>query len=120
MQGKKDTIFEQTSLYHIGIVVKSVDKSVRFYTETFGIGPFEVREVNFQTASFFGKKGGYRGKRAFAKLGQITLELIEHIEGKTIHEVFLKQKGEGLHHLGFGFFWRNLLKSSRQYDVLHL
>ncbi len=27
--------------------------------------------------------------------------LIELIEGKTIHEAFLKEKGEGLHHIGF-------------------
>jgi len=29
------------------------------------------------------------------------VELIELIDGKTIHEDFLKEKGEGLHHLGF-------------------
>jgi hypothetical protein len=31
----------------------------------------------------------------------MMIELIELIEGKTIHEQFLKERGEGLHHLGF-------------------
>jgi hypothetical protein len=34
-------------------------------------------------------------------LGPIQIELIELIDGKTIPEAFLKEKGEGLHHLGF-------------------
>lgn len=85
----------------MGIVVKNVDETVKFYKDVFGIGPFEIREVHYPNATFYGKRAGYRGKRAFGKLGPITFELIEHIEGKTIHEAFLKEKGEGVHHLGF-------------------
>jgi methylmalonyl-CoA/ethylmalonyl-CoA epimerase len=94
-------VFEPSSLYHVGMVVRSVDETAKYYEEAFGIGPFEIREVNFSDATFMGEKGGYRGKRGFAKLGDITLELMEHIEGKTIHDSFMKCKGEGLHHLGF-------------------
>ncbi len=93
--------FDPSTIFQLGIVVKSIDETVKFYEEVFGIGPFEIREVNFPTATFYGEKAGYRGKRAFAKLGPITFELIELIEGKTIQEAFLKEKGEGLHHIGF-------------------
>ena len=44
---------------------------------------------------------GYRGKRAFFNLGPIQIELIELVDGKIIHESFLREKGEGLHHVGF-------------------
>jgi catechol 2,3-dioxygenase-like lactoylglutathione lyase family enzyme len=101
MDSKNKTIFEPSRIFQAGIVVKSVDQTVKFYEETFGMGPFEIREVNYPTATFYGEKSGYRGKRAFGKLGPITFELVDLIDGKTIHEAFLKERGEGLHHLGF-------------------
>jgi len=93
--------FDASTLCQVAIVVKSVDDAVKFYNEVFGIGPFERMEVNFPSATYYGEKGGYRGKRAFAKLGPVTLELIELMDGKTVHEDFLKEKGEGVHHLAF-------------------
>jgi methylmalonyl-CoA/ethylmalonyl-CoA epimerase len=101
MPGQGIPSFDPSNLCQIAIVVKSIDETVKFYTEVFGIGPFEIREVDFPNATYYGRKAGYRGKRAFAKLGPVTLELIELIEGKTVHEDFLKEKGEGLHHIGF-------------------
>ncbi len=101
MAAKGMTSFDPSTLCQVAIVVKSIDETVKFYTEVFGIGPFEIREVHFPHATYYGQKGGYRGKRAYAKLGSVTLELIELIDGKTVHEAFLKEKGEGLHHLGF-------------------
>ena len=92
--------FDPSRLCQIAVVVKSIDETVKFYQELFAIGPFEIREANFPNATYYGKKAGYRGKRAFAQLGPVTLELIELIEGKTVHEDFLKEKGEGLHHIG--------------------
>ena len=101
MPNKGMTSFDPSALCQVAIVVRSIDETVKFYTEVFGIGPFEIREVDFPNATYYGQKAGYRGKRAFAKLGPVTLELIELIEGKTVHEDFLKEKGEGLHHIAF-------------------
>src|SRR3990170_8001026 len=101
MQTQGITSFDPSALCQVAVVVKSVDETVKFYTEVFGVGPFEILEINFPNATYHGQQAGYRGKRAFAKLGPVTLELIELIEGKTVHEDFLREKGEGLHHLGF-------------------
>ena len=40
-------------------------------------------------------------KTGFFWLGNIQIELIQVIKGKTIHSKFLEEKGEGIHHLGF-------------------
>ena len=101
MPDAKIPSFDPKALCQVAIVVRDIDKTVAFYSEVFGIGPFEICEVTFSNATYYGQKAGYRGKRAFAKMGPVTLELIELIDGKTIHEDFLNEKGEGLHHIGF-------------------
>jgi len=99
--GREDEIFEPSRFCQVGIVVNSVDEAVKYYQELFGFGPFEVRHVDYPDATYYGKTAGYRGKRAFFYLGPIQIELIELVDGKTIHEAFLNEKGEGVHHIGF-------------------
>ncbi len=101
MNEPKNEIFDPSSLFQIGVVVKSIDETIEYYRKTFGFGPFEIREVEFPDATYYGKIAGYRGKRAFFNLGPIEIELIELKGGKTIHEDFLREKGEGLHHIAF-------------------
>ena len=118
MTTKGISSFDSSAFCQVGIVVRSIDETVKFYTEVFGIGPFEIREVDFPNATYHGQKAGYRGKRAFAKLGPVTLELIELIEGKTVHEDFLKEKGEGLHHIAFAV--KDLKKSEAEAEKVGL
>jgi len=94
-------IFQPSNFFQIGIVVRSIDDTLNYYQKVFGFGPFEIRYVDYPTATYFGEKAGYRGKRAFFNLGPIQVELLELIDGQTIHEDFLRDKGEGLHHIGF-------------------
>ncbi len=98
---KKEEIFPPSAFCQVGIVVRSIDETLKFYEKVFGFGPFEIREVDYPTATYYGETAGYRGKRAFFHLGPIQIELIELRDGKTIHEAFLKEKGEGVHHLAF-------------------
>jgi 4-hydroxyphenylpyruvate dioxygenase-like putative hemolysin len=101
MNHSTEGIFDPSNLCQIGIVVKNIDETVNYYREAFGMGSFDIRYVDYPTASYFGEIAGYRGKRAFFHLGPIEIELIELIDGKTIHEAFLKERGEGIHHIGF-------------------
>ena len=105
------TIVTQPGFFQIGIVVKSVDETIKYLKEKFGFGPFEIKYVDFSHATYYGKTEGYRGKRGFYQMGPIQIELIELVDGKTIHADFLKEKGEGLHHLGF---WVNDLAESKK------
>jgi methylmalonyl-CoA/ethylmalonyl-CoA epimerase len=100
-QKPKNLIFQPSSFCQVGIVVKNIDETIDYYKEKFGFGPFEIREVDYPNATYYGETAGYRGKRAFFYLGPIQVELIELKDGKTIHEAFLREKGEGLHHIAF-------------------
>lgn len=94
-------ILNPSAFCQIGIVVNNIDETVKYYTEMFGFGPYEIKHVDYSDATYYGQPVGYRGKRAFFHLGNIEIELVELIDGKTIHEDFLKECGEGLHHIGF-------------------
>ena len=101
MRDEDEKIFDPSHICQIGIVVKNIDETLKYYREKFGMGPFEIRSVDYPTASYYGETEGYRGKRAFFQLGPMQIELIELVDGKTIHESFLREKGEGIHHIGF-------------------
>ena len=94
-------IMDPSAFCQIGIVVRNIDETVKYYTEMFGFGPYEIKYVDYSDATYHGEPAGYRGKRAFFHLGNIEIELIELVDGKTIHEDFLKEHGEGLNHIGF-------------------
>ncbi|MFC2058731.1 VOC family protein [Chloroflexota bacterium] len=89
------------ALDQIGIVVKDVDKAIEYYSSVFGLGPFYVREVEPDNMVYRGQVSGCRMKLAFTVSGPVEIELIQILEGETIHSDFLREKGEGLHHLRF-------------------
>jgi methylmalonyl-CoA/ethylmalonyl-CoA epimerase len=90
-------------IVHACVVVRDVEKTARNLTERFGIGPWEVRLKSYpkSQASIRGEPVEYTLKFAYAKVGPITLELVETVKGRTIYLEFLERHGEGLHHLGF-------------------
>ena len=98
---KEKEIFPPSGFCQIGVVVRNIDETLKFYENFFGFGPFEIREVDYPTATYHGSTACYRGKRAFFYLGPIQIELIELRDGKTIHEDFLREKGEGVQHIAF-------------------
>ena len=89
------------SQLHIGVVVKDMDATMQRLSSIFGIGPWDVRERHYPPERVVVGKGPFSYRVAFAALGPIELELIEVLEGSTIHAEFLRTKGEGLHHIGF-------------------
>ena len=89
---------------HIGIVVDDADAAAEFYTRTFGLGPFSTRIYDMNEAPYFrvnGQQSPAIFKAAIAFSGAIFIELVEVIEGQTVHTEFLKQRGAGLQHLAF-------------------
>ena len=85
----------------IGIVVRDVDEAVEFFTSTFGWGPFRISEVEMKGFSYGDRTGDCRLKMAFARSGDVEIELIQVLEGQTPHSDFLRRHGEGMQHLRF-------------------
>lgn len=85
----------------IGIVVRNIDQAVEFFTSMFGWSPFQIRESEMKGFTYDGRPGDCRLKMAFARSGDIEIELIEVLEGETPHSDFLRRHGEGMQHLRF-------------------
>ena len=78
------------NVHHIGIVVRSLKDTLITFNELFGLKADKIMELEQ-----FGVKA------AFIPLNDISLELIEPASPNSDAERFLKEKGEGLHHISF-------------------
>ena len=75
---------------HIGIAVKNLDESIKYYTEVLGLECYNIEEVKDQKV-----------KTAFFKVGATKIELLESTDPEGPIGKFIEKKGEGIHHLAF-------------------
>ena len=85
----------------IGVVVEDLDRAAAFLESSFGLGPFRVEELEAPNVWDRGQEKHIKARLGFAMMGQVELELIHIVEGDSVHLEFLRQHGEGIHHLGF-------------------
>lgn len=79
-----------THIEHIGIAVKNLDESIKFYEDVFGLKCYAIEEVKDQKV-----------KTAFFQIGETKIELLESTEPDSPISKFIKNKGEGIHHIAF-------------------
>ncbi len=79
-----------THIEHIGIAVKNLDDSIKYYEDVLGLECYAVEEVKDQKV-----------KTAFFMLGQTKIELLESTDPEGPIGKYLEKKGEGVHHLAF-------------------
>jgi methylmalonyl-CoA/ethylmalonyl-CoA epimerase len=92
---------ELPEVSQIGVVVEDLDRVASFLESSFGLGPFRVEEVEAPNVWDRGQEKHIKARLGFAMMGQVELELIQIVEGDSVHLEFLRQHGEGIHHLGF-------------------
>jgi len=93
--------FALPDVSHIGVVTNNLDKTMRELEDLYGLKPFMVMEPGYVNTYLRGKPAEFKLKSAFYRSGQVVLEVISALEGDTIYAAWLKEKGEGLHHLGY-------------------
>jgi methylmalonyl-CoA/ethylmalonyl-CoA epimerase len=85
-----EVTMELTHIEHIGIAVKNLDESIKFYENVFGLKCYAVEEVKDQKV-----------KTAFFQIGETKIELLESTEQDGPISKFIEKKGEGIHHIAF-------------------
>lgn len=77
-----------TVVDHIGIAVKSIEESLKFWEGTLGIKCTGIEEVTEQKV-----------KTAFLPIEDTEIELLEGTSEESPVSKFIEKKGEGIHHL---------------------
>jgi len=88
---------------HVGLVVEDCEKAAALWSRLFGI-EFETRVYDMSEAPYFlvnGKPAQPKFKASIGFSGDVFVELVEVMEGETVHTEFLRRRGEGLQHLAF-------------------
>ncbi|MDO8490623.1 MAG: VOC family protein, partial [Dehalococcoidia bacterium] len=95
---------EIPQLEQVGLVVKDLQKSMESMWNSFGIGPWSVYVYpasSLREMTYRGQKGRFGMQVARAKRGAMEMELIQPTEGENSYSDFLKERGDGIHHLGW-------------------
>jgi methylmalonyl-CoA epimerase len=96
--------FNGTKIVQIGIVVRDVEKYAKSYAKFLGV---EVPNISISETEdkaktqYHGQPTKARVKQAFFHFDNITIELLEPVGGPSTWEEFLKNNGEGVHHIAF-------------------
>ncbi len=75
---------------HIGIAVKSIEESKKYYEEVLGLECYKVEEVADQKV-----------KTAFFMIGQTKIELLEPTDPESTVAKFIEKRGQGIHHIAY-------------------
>lgn len=83
-------IFETIEgLHHVAFAVKSLDETVKFYQETFGLGPPVKTEI-IQDQGV---------KACLISTGNAYIELLEPVDPNSTVARFIEREGEKIHHI---------------------
>jgi len=75
---------------HIGIAVKNLDESIKYYEQVLGLECYNIEDVKDQKV-----------KTAFFQVGDTKIELLESTDPEGPIGKFIEKKGEGIHHMAF-------------------
>lgn len=83
----------------VGFVVRDLEQAIALYTPLFG--EFRILEAPDMEWDYRGQQEVSSLRLGLAQHGDLEIELIEWISGKTPHKEFLDAGREGLQHLRF-------------------
>jgi catechol 2,3-dioxygenase-like lactoylglutathione lyase family enzyme len=87
-------------LSQYAVVVRSLEK-VSAYWEKLGFPKMEITHGALSDLVYRGQPGKFDQRLGWHRHGTVTWEWIEPVAGPTVYEDFLKDHGEGFHHLAF-------------------
>lgn len=93
---------EYTDVLQVGIICKDLESTLKTYTDKYGLGPWNRYRFDKDTVADMkrmGKRVDYAMDLALGQIGNVQWELIQPLDDKSDYAVFLKEHGEGVHHV---------------------
>ena len=89
-------------IIQVAHLVQNLDVAMERYVRILGIEPWSVytfEAPKLRECTYREKPSDAAWRLALSWVGNVQLELIENLRGETVYTAFLKNKGEGLHHI---------------------
>jgi methylmalonyl-CoA/ethylmalonyl-CoA epimerase len=104
MKNPNQPIINVTEMDQIGFVVRDCVKSAESLWKFFGIGPWNIVTIPagfLEHMTYHGKSArfGFKAANTLNKMGGIEIELLEPLDGESVYRDFLRDHGEGFHHI---------------------
>jgi methylmalonyl-CoA/ethylmalonyl-CoA epimerase len=99
-----ENLLGTTTVVQVAIVVRDIQAKARAWAKLLGVPAPDVRVTGPAEETQIQYRGGTtpaRAKLAFFQLGQVSLELIEPVDGPSTWKEHLDAHGESLHHIAF-------------------
>jgi methylmalonyl-CoA/ethylmalonyl-CoA epimerase len=93
-------------LHHVGIPVRDLDKSIKDY-QSLGTASFQPEFVidssRFAEYLVYGKTPDpvVKTRVAMGQVGPLRVELLQPLQGETVHKELLEKTGEGIGHIAY-------------------
>lgn len=99
------SVLENKKMTQVGLIVDDIEEAAKAWSEF--LGKDEVPRINVaeghesRPTVFRGDPSNAKARLAFFQLENITIELIEPLEGPSTWREFLEEHGPGIHHVAF-------------------
>lgn len=97
---------KEGDVIQIAHVVRDLEASLKYYWDTFHLGPWDVYTFAppaVRDSMVRGHPSSHAYLLAVTWRAEIQLELMQPLTGRSIYDEHLEKKGEGLHHLKLFF-----------------
>jgi methylmalonyl-CoA/ethylmalonyl-CoA epimerase len=81
-------LMENKKIEHIGMAVKDLEKTVKFYEDVLGLEKIRIEKVEDQGV-----------KIAFLKIGESKVELLEPLNEDSPIAKYIDKRNQGIHHM---------------------
>lgn len=93
-------------LHHVGIPVRDLDKSIEDY-KALGMATFQpeflIDSTKIAEYLVYGKTPdpAVKTRAVLGQMGPLGIELLQPVEGETVHKELLESTGEGIGHIAY-------------------
>lgn len=106
------------TITQVGIVVRDLDAALAAYSRGLGVGPWRVYTYappKLAGMRIRGVETPFSMKLALASTGTMMWELIQPLDGPSIYWEFLRDHGEGIHHVMVDYGERSLAECTAEF-----
>lgn len=88
-------------LHHVGLVVRDRDRTLANLSNALGFGPTHTFEGYFGGMKLPSGHEGFGVRGGWVMMHNTAMEIVEPTDDHGPHALYLKEHGEGLHHLAY-------------------